>query len=66
MLWNSLFGYLMGGVNNAMYISDILIHSETEEEHLRHVKQVLATLEKHSMLAKIKKSECFQTSVEFL
>ena len=33
MLWNSLFGYLMGGVNNAMYISDILIHSETEEEH---------------------------------
>eukprot|EP00961_Rhodomonas_salina_P096936 1303990-Rhodomonas_salina.1 len=49
-----------------MYIDDILIHSATEEEHIRHVQQVLSTLEKHGMSMQIKKSEFFQTSVEFL
>eukprot|EP00961_Rhodomonas_salina_P081635 1097621-Rhodomonas_salina.1 len=42
------------------------LNSATKEEHVRHVQQVLSTLEKHGMREQIKKSEFFQTSVEFL
>eukprot|EP00961_Rhodomonas_salina_P019496 262577-Rhodomonas_salina.2 len=70
MLQNSPHCYLLGCVDDPgsvlMYIDYILIHSATKEEHVRHVQQVLSTLEKHCMHAQIKKSEFFQTSIEFL
>jgi hypothetical protein len=38
-----------------VYLDDILIYSQTREEHLKHVRMVLSTLEKHKLLINLKK-----------
>ena len=49
-----------------MYIDDILIFSSTEEEHLKHIEQVLKILWEHKLYAKLKKCEFFKDQVEYL
>ena len=49
-----------------VYLDDILIYSETPEEHIRHVKQVLERLRRASLFVSLKKCEFFTTEVEFL
>jgi hypothetical protein len=38
-----------------VYIYDILIYSQTKEDHLRHLKMVLSTLQKEKLLINLKK-----------
>ena len=49
-----------------VYIDDILIYSETEEQHVELVREVLSRLEKHSLA--IEPEKCFwqQEKVDFL
>lgn len=49
-----------------IYIDDILIMSETIEEHLKLVQKVLNTLAKYYIKIKVKKCEFFKPSVTFL
>ena len=49
-----------------VYLDDILIYSETEEEHLEHVRLVLEALRKHRLFAKQKKCEFLKDGVDFL
>jgi Reverse transcriptase (RNA-dependent DNA polymerase)/RNase H-like domain found in reverse transcriptase len=49
-----------------VYIDDILIYSKNEEEHQRHIRQVLEILRKHQLYGKINKCEFFKNSVEYL
>jgi len=49
-----------------VYLDDILIFSESEEEHALHVQEVLRCLRKHSLYANPKKCEFFCTSIDFL
>jgi hypothetical protein len=49
-----------------VYLDDILIYSETYEEHVRHVREVLARLRKFALYASLKKCFFFQQEVEFL
>lgn len=49
-----------------VYIDDILIYSQNEEEHTRHVRKVLELLRQHKMYGKITKCEFFKESVEYL
>jgi len=49
-----------------VYLDDILVYSKTKEEHYKHLHQVLNTLRKHKLYAKISKCELFQTKVEYL
>ena len=49
-----------------VYIDDILIYSETEEEHVRLTKEVLNRLRKHGLCANIKKSFFHVSEVEYL
>ena len=49
-----------------VFLDDILIFSQTLEEHRRHVETVLTTLRDNQLYAKQSKCELFQTSVEFL
>jgi hypothetical protein len=49
-----------------VYLDDILIYSETREEHIRHITQVLERLRKHRLWAKAEKCRFFQNSVDFL
>jgi len=47
------------------YMDDILIYSETKEQHERDVTQVLSLLEKEKLYLKASKCEFFRTEVEF-
>jgi len=49
-----------------VFIDDILIYSESEEEHAEHLRQVLELLRKHRLFAKLSKCLFFQEEVDFL
>lgn len=48
------------------YLDDILIYSETLEQHQSHIRQVLARLRKARLYARPKKCSFYARSVEFL
>lgn len=48
------------------YLDDILIFSETEEEHTEHIHKVLKALQDANLLVKPKKSTFHTHKVEFL
>jgi len=49
-----------------VYLDDILIYSEGEEEHIELVKKVLVRLEEHQLAVSVPKSVSHVRSVEFL
>ena len=49
-----------------VYIDDIIIYSETEEEHIDHIENVLMLLEEVDFQINLVKSKFFCTEVEFL
>jgi Reverse transcriptase (RNA-dependent DNA polymerase) len=49
-----------------VYIDDILIFSRTAEDHLKHLKLILARLRQHQLFAKRSKCEFNRASVPFL
>jgi hypothetical protein len=59
-----LFPYLDKFV--LVYLDDILIYSQTREEHLNHLQLVLDALRKHQFFAKFDKCEFMKQSIEFL
>ena len=48
------------------YLDDILIYLKTEEEHKRHVRQVLNVLRNVHFLVQLKKCEFHKQKVRFL
>ena len=48
------------------YLDDILIYSDTLEEHREHVRLVLEQLQKHGLYLKPEKCEFFRTEVKYL
>jgi hypothetical protein len=64
-LMNSVFmGYLDKFV--VMFIDDIIIYSQSEEEHVDHLKMVLQRLREHQLYAKLSKCEFWIDEVMFL
>jgi hypothetical protein len=49
-----------------VYLDDILIFSQTWEEHLHHIQQVLQTLQKHKLRANLEKCTFGMTQVQYL
>lgn len=49
-----------------VFLDDILIYSKTEEEHQRHVREVLARLRQYKLYAKLSKCAFKTKKVEFL
>ena len=49
-----------------VYIDDILIYSQNDQEHHQHLHQVLELLQQHKLYGKITKCEFFKNSVEYL
>jgi hypothetical protein len=49
-----------------VYLDDILIFSETWEEHIRHIRWTLDKLRENSLFAKMKKCEWRTQEVEYL
>jgi hypothetical protein len=64
-LMNSVFmDYLDKFV--VVFIDDILIYSQSEEEHVDHLKMVLQRLREHQLYAKLSKCEFWINEVQFL
>jgi len=49
-----------------VYLDDVIIFSETEEKHISHVDNVLQILHQAGVTLKLKKSEFFRKSVDYL
>lgn len=64
-MMNEIFKDL-AGVIVIIYLDDILIFSENEEEHVEHVRTVLERLEKHDLFVKPEKCKFHQSSVDYL
>ncbi len=69
----SVFQAFMNGIFGDMldrwlivYIDDILIYSDTQEEHVRHVRSVLKWLLQHQLYVKAEKCEFHQTNTSFI
>ena len=63
-LMNKLLGALYD-ISVVSYLDDILIFSETLEDHKRHVDEVLSILEKHELFVKPSKCSWAVEEVEF-
>ncbi|QRV77028.1 Retrotransposable element Tf2 protein [Ceratobasidium sp. AG-Ba] len=64
-MMNNIFRHLLG-VTVVVYMDDILIFSEKEEDHAKHVKEVLKILRENNLYAKLSKCEFFVKRVIFL
>ncbi|KAK3566461.1 hypothetical protein QTP86_033942 [Hemibagrus guttatus] len=64
-LINGVFHNLLGKWVIA-YIDDILVYSNSPEEHVRHVREVLSRLQRHHLYVKLEKCEFHRTTVTFL
>jgi Reverse transcriptase (RNA-dependent DNA polymerase) len=62
---NNIFSDLLD-ICVLVYIDDILIYSDTPEEHWKHVKEVLRRLHKHNLYEKTEKCEFHHDTVEYL
>eukprot|EP00253_Pinus_taeda_P020645 PITA_20645 len=49
-----------------IFINDILIYSQTMEEHQEHLRLVLQTLREHQKYAKFSKCEFFKEQIQYL
>ena len=49
-----------------LYQDDVLIYSETEEEHIQHIREVFELLRKANLKMKLKKCEFFKESINYL
>ncbi len=60
---------LLSGVNwqfCLVYLDDVIVYSNTEEDHIRHVDEVLTVLGKAGLSLKFAKSHFFRRSVNYL
>ena len=49
-----------------VFLDDVLIYSRDENEHDKHLTQVLQLLRKHQLYAKLSKCELYKTRISFL
>ena len=47
-----------------MYVDDILIYSDTLNEHINHLERFIKTVKQHGILLSEKKSEILKNKIE--
>lgn len=68
-VWQRFIDSILGPISHDFcyaYLDDILVVSETQEEHEEHCKRVLDVLQEHQLYVKPHKCHWFQPEVEFL
>jgi hypothetical protein len=63
-MMNRIFGDLYG-ISVIIYLDDIVVFSETEDQHLLDVSKVLTRMREHSLHIKFPKCEFFRSEVDF-
>lgn len=63
-LMTSIVGYLYRFVQ--VYLYNIIVYSQTEEEHYNHLRLVLERLHVHHLKASGEKCKLFMTSLDYL
>ena len=63
-MMNRIFGDLYG-ISVIIYLDDIVVFSETEDQHLLDVSKVLTRMREHSLHIKFSKCEFFRSEVDF-
>ena len=61
---NRVFSHCMS--YTVVYMDDILVFSKNEEEHVEHLREVMATLQRARMFAKASKCQFARSSMSFL
>ena len=64
-LLNTIFAVLLD-VFVVIYLDDILVYSQDEKEHVKHVSEVLQQLQKNGLYANGKKCLFYSNSVDYL
>ena len=64
-LMNKIFAAELG-VSILVYLDDILVFSETIEEHWQHLRNALARLREHRLYARVHKCTFLRNEVEYL
>ena len=64
-LMNKIFDKILD-VCVIIYLDDILIYSDNEQQHEEHLRLVLDILCKHKLFVKISKCDFFKSSIDFL
>jgi len=59
-MMNDIFRTLIAEGIVVVYLDDILIFTETEEEHERAVRRVLGVLAEHKLFLRLEKCEFYQ------
>jgi hypothetical protein len=54
------------GSYTALFVDDVLVYSKTEEEHIRHLRQLCKTFEQHKLFLDPKKCHFASCEVEYL
>ena len=65
-VWKQYKYYLSLGSYTCLFVDDILCFSRTEEEHVRHLRQVCATLQQHHWYLNFEKIEVCQPEITYL
>ena len=54
------------GSYTALFVDDVLVYSQTEEDHIRHLQQLCKTFEQHKLFLNLKKYHFASCEVEYL
>ena len=65
-LMNDIFRDMLDVCVIVVYLDDILVYSKTDEDHEKHVRQVLQRLREHQLYARPSKCTFFTDTVEYL
>ena len=63
---NSVFKKYLDNMFVLIFLNDIPIYSNNEEEHEEHLRMVLKMLMEHKLYAKLSKCEFYQRNIHYL
>ena len=59
--------HVLHGIKNIfVYIDDIVVHSQSYDEHIQHLHALLTRLSQHGLVVNVKKSHFFKQTIEYL
>lgn len=65
-IWQRFIEQLLSGIPGvAVFLDDIMITAETDEEHIHKIEELFKRLNEHNMRINLEKSEFMKLSIEY-